>query len=74
MDGATIGLLVSAVGAGVILLLLAMSRQPVKCAACGREQPVSRTPASMEQAMWGGSTCEGCGASLDSRGRLKSKN
>jgi hypothetical protein len=73
MDGATISLLVGGIGAGAVLLMFAMSRKPVKCPACGREQPLRRAPASMEQAMWGGSTCEGCGANLDSRGRLKSK-
>jgi transposase-like protein len=73
MDGATIGLMVGGIGAAVVLLLFAMSRKPMKCPACGREQPVQRTPASMEQAMWGGSTCAGCGADLDSRGRLKPK-
>lgn len=73
MDGATISLLVGGVGAAIVLLLFAMSRKPVKCPACGREQPERRTPASMEQAMWGGSTCQGCGADLDSRGRLRAK-
>lgn len=73
MDGATISLLVGGIGAGAVLLMFAMSRKPVKCPACGREQPLRRAPASMEQAMWGGSTCQGCGADLDARGRLKAK-
>lgn len=73
MDGATIGFLVGGVGAGVVLLMFAMSRKPVKCPACGREQPKMRAPRTMDQAMWGGYTCEGCGANLDARGRLKPK-
>jgi hypothetical protein len=73
MDGATIGMLVGGIGAGVVLLLFAMSRKPVKCPACGREQPNIRKPTSMEQAMWGGYTCEGCGAEMNSRGKLKAK-
>jgi len=73
MDGAVIGFAVGGVGAAVVLLMLAMSRKPVKCPSCGREQPKMRTPANMEQAMWGGGTCAGCGAEMDSRGRLKVK-
>lgn len=73
MDGSTIGMLVGAVGAAVVLLLFAMSRKPVKCPSCGREQPKMRKPTSMQQAMWGGYTCEGCGAEMDARGKPKAK-
>lgn len=71
MDNATIGMLVGGIGAGVVLLLFAMSRKPVKCPSCGREQPKVRKPTSMEQAMWGGFTCAGCGAEMNARGKLK---
>lgn len=73
MDGALIGGLVGAVGAATVLLLFAMSRKPVNCPSCGREQPKMRTPSNMQQAVWGGYTCEGCGADLDARGRLRVK-
>lgn len=73
MDGAMIGMLVGGIGAGVVLLMFAMSRKPVNCPACGREQPKMRAPTSMEQAMWGGHTCQACGAEMDARGRLKPK-
>lgn len=73
MDCALIGGLVGAVGAATVLLMFAMSRKPVNCPSCGREQPKMRTPANMQQAMWGGHTCEGCGAELDARGRLRAK-
>ena len=73
MDGATIGMLVGGIGAAVVLLLFALSRKPVKCPSCGREQPKVRAPASMNQAMWGGYTCQGCGAEMDARGKLKAK-
>ena len=73
MDGATIGMLVGGFGAAVVLLMFAMSRKPVTCPSCGREQPKMRKPTSVEQAMWGGQTCEGCGAEMDARGRLKVK-
>lgn len=73
MDSAMIGMLVGGVGAAVVLLLFAMSRKPVKCPSCGREQPKMRKPANMQQAMWGGYTCQGCGAEMDARGKLKAK-
>ena len=73
MDGALIGLLVGCIGAAVVLLMFAMSRKPVKCPSCGREQPKMRKPTNVQQAMWGGSTCEGCGAEMDARGRLRAK-
>ncbi|MEQ1779969.1 MAG: hypothetical protein ABMA14_01315 [Hyphomonadaceae bacterium] len=73
MDGATVGMLVGGIGAAVVLLLFAMSRKPLKCPSCGREQPKVRSPASMNQAMWGGYTCQGCGAEMDARGKLKAK-
>jgi multisubunit Na+/H+ antiporter MnhB subunit len=73
MDGALIGLLVGGIGAAVVLLMFAMSRKPVKCPSCGREQPKMRKPTNVQQAMWGGSKCEGCGAEMDARGRLRAK-
>jgi transposase-like protein len=71
MDGATIGMMVGGIGAGVVLLMFAMSRKPVKCPRCGREQPRMRKPSTMQQAMWGGHTCHGCGAELDARGKVR---
>lgn len=73
MDGATLGMLVGGIGAAAVLLLFAMSRKPVKCPSCGREQPKIRKPTSMNQAMWGGYTCQGCGAELNASGKLKTK-
>ncbi len=73
MDGATTGMLVGGIGTAVVLLMFAMSRKPVKCPSCGREQPKMRKPTNVQQAMWGGSTCEGCGAEMDARGRLRAK-
>jgi multisubunit Na+/H+ antiporter MnhB subunit len=51
MDGAVLGGLVGAVGAAVVLLLFAMSRKPVNCPSCGREQPKMRKPTNAQQAM-----------------------
>jgi transposase-like protein len=73
MDSTTVGMLVGAIGAAAVLLMLAMSRKPVKCPTCGREQGAARVPRTMEQVMWGGFTCHGCGAEMDAKGRLKAK-
>lgn len=71
MDNALVAMLVGGMGTAIVLLLFAMSRKPIKCPNCGREQPRARTPTSMEQMMWGGSTCQACGAEMDARGKLK---
>jgi hypothetical protein len=71
MDSATVGMLVGGAGAAFAILFFALSRKPVKCPNCGREQPKVRTPTSLVQAMWGGYTCQGCGAEMDARGKLK---
>jgi transposase-like protein len=73
MDSTLAAMLVGGVAAAVVLLFLAMSRKPVKCPSCGREQPKARQPTSLNQAMWGGFTCQGCGAEMDARGKLKAK-
>lgn len=39
-----------------------------RCSSCDRELPVVRAPDSLQQAMWGGWTCPGCGERLDARG------
>jgi hypothetical protein len=46
--------------------------QAVNCARCGTEQPATRRPASVRQAMLGGYTCAQCGAELDAAGRVRS--
>lgn len=71
MDGAITGLIIGAVLTVLVLVWMMLSRKPVKCAACGREQPAVRTPKNAQQAMWGGYTCAGCGAELDATGAVK---
>jgi len=73
MDSTTVGMLVGAIGAAAVLLMLAMSRKPVKCPTCGREQQRTGVPRTLGQIMWGGFTCHGCGAEMDAHGRLKAK-
>ncbi len=73
MDSTLAAMLVGGVATAAVLLFFAMSRKPVKCPSCGREQPKARQPDSLNQAMWGGYTCQGCGAEMDARGKLKNK-
>ncbi len=73
MDAAITGAILGGVLTLVVLGWIILSQKPVKCAACGREQPKMRKPANMEQAMWGGYTCAGCGANLDAKGKVKAK-
>lgn len=72
MDGATVSI-IAGICVAIILIMFAMSRKQINCPSCGREIPKMRTPTSMNQAMWGGYTCQGCGAELDAGGKLKAK-
>lgn len=40
-----------------------------KCPNCGSAPPMLRKPASVRRMMWGGWTCEHCGAEIDKWGR-----
>ncbi len=71
MDGALQGAVIGAITAAFVLMFIVFSRKPAKCEKCGREQPKVRKPANLQQVMWGGYTCEGCGAELDGRGRVR---
>ena len=73
MDGEITGAVFGAVLTIIVLGWFILTKKPVKCAACGREQPKMRKPDNLEQGMWGGYTCVGCGASLDARGQVKAK-
>jgi hypothetical protein len=39
------------------------------CPRCGAPMPMIRKPTSVEEAMWGGWTCEKCGCKVDKYGR-----
>lgn len=71
MDQAFLAALIGGVATAAVLIILIVFRKPVTCGKCGREQPKVRTPNSMDQMMWGGTTCIACGAELDARGRVK---
>ena len=45
-----------------------------KCPTCNKPFPFWRTPTSLNQALWGGWTCEHCGSETDRKEKLiKSK-
>jgi hypothetical protein len=62
--------IISGLVTAVVLLVLIANRKPIKCAACGTEQPKFRKPANATQAMMGGRTCTNCGAELDANGQV----
>lgn len=41
------------------------------CPRCGNPLPVLRKPASQDETLYGGWTCEKCGAKVDKYGRLR---
>ncbi|HKN74028.1 MAG TPA: hypothetical protein VJW94_02535 [Candidatus Acidoferrum sp.] len=41
----------------------------VHCPRCGMHLPQVRIPTSLRQSMWGGCTCQTCGAEVDKWGR-----
>ena len=69
-------LLFAGVLAGVVAVVVGTMRkgrmginvEQVRCPRCGAEQPRVRKPANARQALWGGSTCAGCGLELDKWG------
>ena len=42
---------------------------PTPCPSCNALIPQVRTPRSLKQALWGGSTCQRCGTESDKWGR-----
>jgi hypothetical protein len=47
--------------------------KPVKCPRCGTPAPKIRAPTSVDETLWGGSTCQNCGCKMDKWGRDISK-
>ncbi len=43
---------------------------PKQCPRCGHPLPLLRRPKNLRQAMWGGTTCQGCQTELDKWGRI----
>jgi hypothetical protein len=44
------------------------------CPTCGEKLPAVRKPASMNQALWGGETCQSCQTEVDKWGNIVSSN
>jgi hypothetical protein len=42
----------------------------VNCPVCNTKQPVFRIPKSVEQGLWGGTTCPKCHTKLDKYGNI----
>lgn len=40
------------------------------CPTCGNKMPAVRAPKSLNQALWGGSTCTFCGTEIDKWGKV----
>lgn len=66
--GAVIGVFGGLVGGGLVLLVVLLMPTK-KCPDCGEKLPKFRTPANLNQALWGGTTCPACGCEVDRRGR-----
>lgn len=43
------------------------------CPKCKTEMPTYRKPADMHETLWGGWTCENCGAKMNRKGKLRKK-
>lgn len=58
--------------AGLVLLIKSNVNltPPTKCPRCGHPLPRVRSPKNFRQAMWGGSTCQGCQTEFDKWGRI----
>ena len=39
------------------------------CPRCGTPAPKTRMPTSLDETLWGGSTCQNCGCNFDKWGR-----
>lgn len=69
--------LFSVLGGGVIVIIYGtitkgrwgINLDTVACPRCRTPAPLARRPASRRQALWGGWTCEKCGAEIDKWGR-----
>ncbi len=65
--------------AGVLVLYLGIKKKnqfginisPLQCPKCGQQAPSIRKPKNIGQALWGGFTCNKCGAEIDKWGALK---
>jgi predicted RNA-binding Zn-ribbon protein involved in translation (DUF1610 family) len=62
--------ILAGLGAGLIVLLIALLAPRKNCPNCGEKLPRFRKAANRQQAMWGGMNCPNCGVEVDRAGRL----
>jgi hypothetical protein len=55
---------------GIVVLLIALLKKPLKCPQCGFVFPKFRKPQSTKQAIWGGCTCPQCNTEIDRKGNI----
>jgi hypothetical protein len=53
----------------VLLTMLPLLRNPMRCPRCGVEMPLIRKPAHGRQALWGGWRCTHCGCEMNRHGK-----
>jgi hypothetical protein len=70
-------ILTAAIALGLVIFFIRASKKKSKfgirlkrvhCPVCGTKQPMIRMPESVDQAMYGGTTCPKCHANLDKYG------
>ena len=55
----------------VVFVLLTGRRLNPECPGCGKQLPTFRKPTSLRQLLFGGWTCQECGAELNARGTAR---
>jgi RNase P subunit RPR2 len=72
-------ILTAAIGFGLIIFFVRASKNKSKlginlkrvyCPVCGTKQSIVRMPESVDQALYGGTTCPKCHANLDKYGEV----
>ncbi len=65
--------LIGFVGFIVIYIIWMFFQKQKYCPKCKAELPPIRLPANNDQMLWGGWTCQKCGAKIDKKGNLIKK-
>ena len=55
----------------VVFILLTMRPLNPDCPGCGKQLPTFRKPTSLRQLLFGGWTCQECGAEVNARGKAR---
>jgi transposase-like protein len=73
MNDQIISGLVAGIFGGIVVLMIAVLKKPVKCPNCGLKAPKFRKPQNRQQALWGGWTCPNCNSEIDRKGIIINK-